>query len=170
MPATIPTLNALWRPNDASQVDDRELIRGYALWPLSAYNLTQLTATMNRIAQVSPAAVASVQAWIDEIEILEQDWADKVADGTAHLGNVESYEGPAPGVALTRQDRLKQADVLQWDTELLKVKYEAGTRPDSTAGGVLHARVDKLKRKVFQTLGIKPYDGDDGTSSRLVRS
>jgi hypothetical protein len=96
MPATIPTLNALWRPNDASQVDDRELIRGYALWPLSAYNLTQLTAIMNRMAQVSPAAVASVQAWIDEIEILEQDWADKVADGTAHLGNVESYEGPHP--------------------------------------------------------------------------
>ena len=167
---TIPTLNALWRPNGGSNRDDRELIRGYALWPLSAYNLTQLTATMNRIAQVSPAAVASVQGWIDEIEVLEQNWADQVEDGTAHLGNVESYEGPAPGVTLTRQDRQTKADVLEWDASLLKVKYQAGRRSDSTAGGVLHARVDQLKAKVFQTLGIKPYDGEAGSGSRLIRS
>lgn len=167
---TIPTLNALWRPNGASVIDDRELIREYALWPLSEYNLTQLTATMNRIAQVSPAAVTSVQGWIDEIETLEQNWADQVEDGTAHLGNVESYEGPTPGTTLTRQDRQTKADVLEWDSSLLKVKYQAGRRSDSTAGGVLHARVDNLKAKVFQTLGIKPYDGDGGSGSRLVRS
>jgi len=167
---TIPTLNALWRPNGGSVIDDRELIREYALWPLSEYNLTQLTATMNRIAQVSPAAVTSVQGWIDEIETLEQSWADQVEDGTAHLGNVESYEGPTPGTTLTRQDRQTKADVLEWDSSLLKVKYQAGRRSDSTAGGVLHARVDKLKAKVFQTLGIKPYDGDGGSGSRLVRS
>jgi HAMP domain-containing protein len=167
---TIPTLNALWRPNGGSVIDDRELIREYALWPLSEYNLTQLTATMNRIAQVSPAAVTSVQGWIDEIETLEQNWADQVEDGTAHLGNVESYEGPTPGTTLTRLDRQTKADVLEWDSSLLKVKYQAGRRSDSTAGGVLHARVDKLKAKVFQTLGIKPYDGGSGSGSRLVRS
>jgi HAMP domain-containing protein len=163
----VPTLNPLWR---SSPRDDRELIRDYALWPLSEYNLTQLTATMNRIAQVSPAAVTSVQGWIDEIETLEQNWADQVEDGTAHLGNVESYEGPTPGTTLTRLDRQTKADVLEWDSSLLKVKYQAGRRSDSTAGGVLHARVDKLKAKVFQTLGIKPYDGDGGSGSRLVRS
>ena len=163
----VPTLNPLWR---SSPRDDRELIRDYALWPLSEYNLTQLTATMNRIAQVSPAAVTSVQGWIDEIETLEQNWADQVEDGTAHLGNVESYEGPTPGTTLTRLDRQTKADVLEWDSSLLKVKYQAGKRSDSTAGGVLHARVDKLKAKVFQTLGIKPYDGDGGSGSRLVRS
>ena len=166
----IPTLNALWRPNGGSNINDRELIREYALWPLSEYNLTQLTATMNRIAQVSPAAVASVQGWIDEIETLEQNWADQVEDGTAHLGNVESYEGPAPGTTLTRQDRQTKADVLEWDSSLLKVSYKAGQRSDSTAGGVLHARVDKLKNKIMQTLGIKPYDGDGGSGSRLIRS
>ena len=166
----IPTLNALWRPNGGSSINDRELIREYALWPLSEYNLTQLTAIMNRIAQVSPAAVTSVQGWIDEIETLEQNWADQVEDGTAHLGNVESYEGPTPGTTLTRQDRQTKADVLEWDSSLLKVKYQAGKRSDSTAGGVLHARVDTLKAKVFQTLGIKPYDGDGGSGSRLVRS
>lgn len=166
MPATIPPLNAAWR---TTPVNDRELIRGYALWPLSAYNLTQLTAIMNRMAEVSTEAVAQVQAWIDEVESLEQDWADKVADGTAHLGNVQSYEGPAPGVTLTRQDRQTKADVLEWDSSLLKVAYQAGTRADSTAGGVLHARIADLKHKIFQTLGIKPYDGDGG-DARLLRS
>ena len=170
MPAPIPTLSALWRPNQGSTRDDRELIRGYALWPLSAYNLTQLTSIMNRVADTSAATVAQVQRWIDEIETLEQNWADQVEDGTAHLGNVESYEGPTPGATLTRQDRQTKADVLEWDSSLLKVKYQAGRRSDSTAGGVLHARVDTLKAKVFQTLGIRPYDGDGGSGSRLVRS
>jgi hypothetical protein len=64
MPAPIPTLSALWRPNQGSTRDDRELIRGYALWPLSAYNLTQLTAIMNRVADTSAATVAQVQAWM----------------------------------------------------------------------------------------------------------
>jgi hypothetical protein len=167
MPATIPALNAAWR---TSPRNDRELIRSYALWPLSAYNLTQLTSVLNRIAEVSTVTVTQVQVWIDEVETLEQDWADKVADGTAHLGNVQSYEGPAPGVTLTRQDRQKKADVLEWDTSLLQVNYQAGTRGDSTAGGVLHARVADLKRKILQTLGIKPYDGDGGGDARLLRS
>jgi hypothetical protein len=166
MPATIPALNAAWR---TSPKNDRELIRGYALWPLSAYNLTQLTAIMNRVAEVSAVTVTQVQAWIDEVETLEASWATKVGNGTAHLGNVQSYEGPTPGVTLTRQDRQTKADVLEWDSSLLKVAYQAGTRGDSTAGGVLHARVADLKRKIFQTLGIKPYDGDGG-DARLLRS
>lgn len=170
MPAAIPTLNALWRPNAGSTRDDRELIRSYALWPVSAYNLTQLTSVLNRAADTSAATVTQVQAWIDEIETLEQDWADKVSDGTAHLGNVQSYEGPAPGVTLTRQDRQKRADVLEWDTSLLGVKYQAGTRSDSTAGGVLGARIAQLKSRILQTLGIKAYNGSDGSGAQLIRS
>ena len=165
MPAPIPTLNALWR---TSPKNDRELIRGYALWPISAYNLTQLTSVLNRAADTSAATVSQVQAWIDEVENLEQDWADKVADGTAHLGNVQSYQGPAPGTTLTREDRQKRADVLEWDTSLLGVSYQAGTRADSTAGGVLHARIAQLKSRILQTLGIKAYDGGDG-DAMLVR-
>lgn len=160
MPAPIPTLNPLWRPNAGSTRDDRELIRGYAGWPVSAYNLTQLTSALNRVADTSSAAVDHVQGWIDEIEDLSDTWADQVADGTAHLGNVQSYEGPAPGVTLTRADRQTKADVLEWDASLLKVSYQAGTRSDSTAGGVLHARVASLKAKILQTLGLKPFDGD----------
>lgn len=170
MPAAIPTLNALWRPNGGSARDDRELIRSYANWPISAYNLTQLTSILNRAADTSPATVTQVQAWIDEVENLELDWADKVADGTAHLGNVQSYEGPTPGASLTRDDLRKKADVLEWDTSLLRVSYQSGGRPDATAGGTIAARVALLKGRILQTLGIKASDRADGGQSMLLRS
>lgn len=163
MPAPLPTLNAAWRAKD------RERIRGYANWPVSAYNLTQLTSALNRVADTSTDAVTQIQSWIDEVESLEQDWADKVSDGTAHLGNVQSYEGPAPGATLARADRQTKADVLEWDASLLKVSYQAGTRGDSTAGGVLAARVADLKGKILQAVGIAAFDGGAG-SARLVRS
>ena len=163
MPAPIPSTLPPWRSGD------RELIRGYAGWPVSAYNLTQLTASMNRVAEASTAAVVAMQRWIDEVEGLEADWADKVSDGTAHLGNVQEYEGPKPGATLTRQDRQTKADVLEWDSSLLKVRYSAGSRPDSTVGGVLSARIEELKAKILQGLGLKAYDGGGGTA-RLVRS
>jgi hypothetical protein len=166
----VPTLNPLWRPNAGSARDDRELIRGYALWPVSEYNLTILTTILNRAADVSPGTVARCQAWIDEIEDLEQDWSDQVAAGTAHLSNAQEYEGPIPGTTLTRQDRQKKADVLEWDTSLLKVRTVSGGRADATAGGVLAARMAQLKHKILQALGIKPYDGSDGSSARLMRS
>jgi hypothetical protein len=166
MPAPIPTLNPLWRTTPR---DDRELIRGYAGWPVSAYNLTQLTSVLNRAADTSAATVTQVQAWIDQVEDLEETWADQVADGTAHLGNVASYQGPAPGTTLTREDRQKRADVLEWDTSLLQVSYQAGTRSDSTAGGVLATRIAQLKGRILQTLGIKAFDGGAG-DAQLLRS
>jgi len=164
MPAPIPNTIPPWRSSD------REQIRGYSGWPVSTYNLTQLTAAMNRVAEASADAVTQLQAWIDEVETLEQDWADKVSDGTAHLGNVQSYEGPAPGTALSKDDRQTKADVLEWDASLLKVSYQAGTRGDSTAGGVLHARVSELKGKILQAIGIKSYDGGAGSGAALLRS
>jgi hypothetical protein len=162
VPTTVYPTIAPWRTSD------REIIRGYAGWPVTGYNLVQLTSAMNRVAEASTDAVVQIQAWIDEAEGLQQDWADKVSDGTAHLGNVQSYEGPAPGVTLTKEDRESQVDVLQWDTSLLKVRYEAGTRSDSTAGGVLHARVADLKGRILQAIGIQAAGGMGGT--RLVRS
>ena len=168
--APIPTLDPLWRPNDASTVDDRELIRGYALWPISRYNLTSLTATMNRAADASPAAVRQCQEWIDEIESLSDDWAGRIADNVAHLGNAESYEGILPGTTISRQDQLKKADVLEWDTNLLKVKVTTGKRSDATSSGVTAARIETLKNRVLQSLGVKPYDGGSGGSARLIRS
>jgi len=160
----IPTLNNLWR---TTTKDDRELIRGYAGWPLSVSNLTELTAILNRVAITSTAAVVQVQKWIDEIENLESDYADQVESGTAHLGNAASYEGPAPGTTLTRDDIKKKADVLEWDTTLLQVKYQSGGA-GGTAGAVLGGRLADLKSRIFQTLGIQPVVG--GGVTQLVRS
>lgn len=170
MPAAIPTLNALWRPNQGSTRDDRELIRSYAMWPVSSYNLTQLTSVLNRVADTSAATVAQVQSWIDEIENLEADWSDKVADGTAHLGNVQSYEGPVPGSNLTRDDLRKRADVLEWDTSLLRVSYQSGGRPDATAGGTIATRIQQLKGRILETIGIKASDRAGDGQATLLRS
>lgn len=162
MPTAIPPVNSPWRSND------RETIRSYAGWPISNHNLIQLTSIMNRAAETSSQTVVKIQQWMDEAETLEQDWADKVSDGTAHLGNVSSYEGPVPGATLTRDDRRKKLDVIEWDTELLKVKYTAGSRMDSTSGGVLTARIETLKTRILQTLGIESY-GSNGYT-QLARS
>lgn len=163
---TIPTLNPLWR---VTPRDDRELIRGYAGWPLSETNLTELTAILNRVAITSTAAVNQVQRWIDEIENLEADYAERVESNTAHLGNAGSYEGPAPGTTLTREDLKSKADVLEWDTSLLRVKYDSGGS-GGTAGAVLAARLADLKGRIFQSLGIKPVVGGSGGIAQLVRS
>lgn len=162
----IPTLNNLWR---ITPKDDRELIRGYAGWPLSVTNLTELTSILNRVAITSSAAVVQVQKWIDEIENLEADYADQVESGKAHLGNAASYEGPAPGSSLSRDDLKKKADVLEWDTSLLRVKYESGGG-GGTAGAVLGGRLADLKGRIFQTLGIEPVVGGGGGMAMLVRS
>jgi len=162
----IPTLNQLWR---TSPRDDRELIRGYAGWPVSSYNLQILTTILNRAADVSPATVTQCQSWIDEAEQLSDDWSDQLADGTAHLGNAAEYEGPLPGATVSRDQQLKKADVLEWDTSLLRVKTVSGGRADATAGGVRGARIAQLRQRILQALGIKPYN-DGGSGGRLLRS
>lgn len=169
-PTPPPPLNALWRPNTTGPEpdrDDRELIRQYAGWPASRVNIHNLTVAMNDMAIASEAAVLQVQSWIDEAFDLEADWAGKVADGTAHLGNVKRYKGPAPGVAVTRDNSLRKADVLEWDTSLLTVETEAGGS-EGMAGPVLASRIASLHSKILRALGIKPYT--DSGSGRLIRS
>ena len=162
---TIPILNPLWR---VTPRDDRELIRGYAGWPLSVTNQTELTSILNRVALISASTVSQVQRWIDEIEALEADYADQVESGKAHLGNAASYEGPALGTILTRDDLKSKADVLEWNTDLLRVKYESGGS-GGTAGAVLGGRLATLKGRIFQALGIQPVGGVNG-QAMLVRS
>jgi hypothetical protein len=62
----------------------------------------------------------------------------------------------------------KKADVLEWDTSLLRVKYESGGS-GGTAGAVLAGRLADLKGRIFQTLGIQPVAGGGGVT-QLVRS
>lgn len=165
---TIPALNSLWRPNgEDATVDDRELIRQYADKPATEINLNRLTVAMNEIATVSTAAVVQIQGWIDEIQDLESAWASKIAAGTAHLSNVQSYEGPAPGVTIDRDSQLRKADVLEWDTDLLKVKIQAGGAA-GTEGAVVAGRMADLKGRVLKAIGFD--DAYSGYAARLLRS
>jgi hypothetical protein len=171
----LPTLNALWRPNNTGPTpitrDDRELIRSYAGWPLSEGNLREITACMNRLAELSAGGVRQCQTWIDQSEDLEEAWADLVADGTAHIGNGGSYEGIAPGTTVTRDQQQSKLDVIEWDTSLLKVKIDTGGNPAATRGAVTAQRISVLRGRVLRALSLPMADaGSGGTSGMLVRS
>jgi hypothetical protein len=158
----IPTLDPLWRPNatgpNPKTRDDRELIRSYSGQPAVERVLHDLTVTMNRMSSISPAAVAQVQTWINEIETLEGDWSGQVAEGTAHYAGASEYEGPLPGTTVERSDMLKRADVLEWDTDLKKVKYklQQGT---ATQAGSMGQRIADLKGRVLTAMELNRSGG-----------
>jgi hypothetical protein len=168
--ADLATLNSLWRPNNVGPSpktrDDRGLIMAYAMWPISIYNIKIATSILNRVAEISASTVTNCQRWIDEIEDLDEIWSGKIAEGTAHLGNASSYEGPVPGKTLTRDDLKSKADVLEWDTSLQRVKYSTANG-SGTEGAVIGQRMEFLKARLLRTLGIDPLDQGVG---RLRRS
>lgn len=149
------TLDPLWRPNagDAT-TDDLNLIRTWIGWPASEGPLIELGQQLNVVASLQPAAVAQVQGWVDEVVALEAAQAGEIAAGTAHLGNAEEYEGPIPGTTPTRDQQLSQADVLQWDTSLLKARYRFGSGARATAQGQREARIELLIERIAQTLNV----------------
>jgi hypothetical protein len=156
----IPTLNALWRPNgsDATK-DDRELIRGYSEQPAVETVLHDLTVNMNRMATVSPAAITQIQTWIDEIEELDEQWAGYVADGTASQLSAAEYEGPINGAPLSRDDQLKRADVLEWDTTANRVRIKSAAGGQGSQSAAIAGRIASLKGKVLQAMNLSRSAG-----------
>jgi hypothetical protein len=158
----VPTLNVLWRPNATGPQpktrDDRELIRSYSNQPAAELVYHDLTVVMNRLASVSPAGVAQIQAWINEIENLEGDWAGQVADGNATYAQATEYEGPLPGATIERADMLSQADVLKWDTDLKKVKFKTAPGANTQAGN-MGQRIADLKGRILTALDLVPRSG-----------
>lgn len=158
----IPTLHVLWRPNATGPQpktrDDRELIRSYSNQPAAEVVYHDLTVTMNRLAAVSPAAVAQIQTWVNEIENLEGDWAGQVADGNATYAQATEYEGPLPGATIERADMLQKADVLQWDTDLKKVKFKTAPGANTQAGN-MGQRIADLKGRILTALDLVPRHG-----------
>jgi len=158
----IPTLSILWRPNatgpNPKTRDDRELIRAYSGQPAVERVLHDLTVTMNRMADISPAAVAQVQRWINEIETLEGDWSGQVAEGTAHYAGAIEYEGPLAGSVPDRADTLKRADVLEWDTDLSKVKYKL-QQGSATQAGSMGQRIADLRGRVLIAMELNRSGG-----------
>lgn len=160
MPTPLPTLDPLWRSTTttpAAAIDDRELIRQHAGWHATWESLQIITLRMNEIAESYPPTVTAIQDWLDEITSLEQDHADAVADGTAHLANAEEYQGPVPGTTPTRDQQLKQAGPLQWDTSLLSVRYKFGgaAGPAGTADGQRQQRIGMLRARILESLGLE---------------
>jgi hypothetical protein len=113
---------------------------------------------MNRMASISPAAVAQIQSWINEIETLEGEWSGKVAEGSAHYAGAIEYEGPLPGSVPDRADMLKRADVLEWDTDLSKVKYKL-QQGNATQAGSMGQRIADLKGRVLTAMELNRSGG-----------
>jgi hypothetical protein len=156
----IPTLNALWRPNGADATkDDRELIRGYSEQPAVETVLHDLTVNMNRMATVSPAAITQIQTWIDEIEELDEQWSGFVADGTASQLSAAEYEGPINGTAVSRDDQLKRADVLEWDTTANRVRIKSAAGGQGSQSAAIAGRIASLKGKVLQAMNLSRSAG-----------
>ena len=166
---TILTLDPLWRPNATGPApltrEDRELVRQHSGYPATESAFTSITEQMNMVAEQSPATVLKIQGWIDEIEDLEEQQAAGVADGTAFLGNVEEYEGLRPGYNPTRQQLLKQADVLQWDVEsVTKVRIKTGRAGgEGTATGMINTRIALLRQRILAALVLGDMGSYGGT-------
>lgn len=151
----LPTLDPLWRPNSDSDINDLELISTYMGWSGSEASIITLAQQMNSVASYFPAKVARIQAWLDEIVTLEETQADEIDAGTAHLGSAEEYEGPIPGTAPTREQQLKIADDLEWDTDLLKARYKFGSNSRSSAQGQRDERIYILQDRIATALNIR---------------
>jgi hypothetical protein len=148
----LAALDPLWR---ATNPNDRDLIREYAGITVSHTAMAMVTDLMNGLATVSPSTVPRVQAWIDEIIILETDQADLIADRTAHLGEVKVYEGLRPGATPSRDDMRSEAGPVKWDTgSLYKVRIESGNGPGSTASGQTNLRIADLKTRILTAIGL----------------
>lgn len=169
MVASLPTLDPLWRPNATGPSpkarDDRELIRSYSDQPAVHVVYHDLTVAMNRLADVSPAGVAQIQGWINEVENLEGQWAGYVEDGTAAQLQAAEYEGPIGGVALSRDNQLKRADVLEWDTQANRVRISNGTGGTATQANAIAGRIAQLKGRILKAMDLAPSG-----QARLVRS
>jgi hypothetical protein len=157
----IQPLNALWRESD------REAIRQYAAIPVTESGMQHLVSALNSVATLSPATVTQCRAWIDEATTLEASYAAKVAAGNAHLDSAKTYEGLRPGAEPTREDMLRQVDVLQYDIETLyKVRITAGDGQMATANGASGARIADLQVKVLQAVGLGDYVQSTGVLMR----
>jgi len=157
---TLPTLAEPWR---TGATDDRELIRDFAGMAATEAALVVLTDSMNALAGVSPPTVVKVQAWIDEVVNLESDHADQVAERTAHLGDVKSYEGLRPGLKPTRAEQLKAAGPLNRDNEsCLRVRFAAGDGAGGTASGQSADRISDLTARIVTALNLETNIVPDG--------
>ena len=146
--STIPSISTVWSENAAplnqTREETREDLRRILNVPVSLEGLGNLTRQMNATADLSAAAVASIEANASEFKTLE-------ASRTA-IQNKATWDGDAP---------LKKADVVEYDTSLLGKSDAIVTQ---TQG--INARMGQLEMEIKVALGLTA----GSQTARLYRS
>lgn len=160
---TLPAIDPLWR--QTTEVSDFLLLRRWLSVPGHESSLIYLIEAMNTMARIVPSDIPTVQSWLDAIVELDDANTAEINAGTAHLGEVEEYEGPKLGAEITDDQRRTQLDVIQWDAGLLKERRKFRTGAVSTAQGQRNQRIARLVREIALALHWKVSSGPS-----LVRS
>ena len=146
--STVPSIDPGWSENAAplnqTREQTREDIRLILNLPVSVQALGDLTEAMNRVAEVSPPTVASIEAGLAEYATLETSRTEIQSSAT--------WEGAAP---------LKKADVVEYDTSLLG---KSDAIVSQTQG--INARMGQIEMEIRVALGY----GQGGGSARMYRS
>jgi len=142
--STVPDISTVWSNTPKTREETREHIRRILNVPVSLEGLGNLTRNMNSAAELSPAAVAQIEASLVEHETLEQQRTDAQSKA--------AWDGSAP---------LKKADVVEYDTSLLADPNAIVTQ---TQG--INARMGQIEMEIRVSLGM----GHAGGSARLYRS
>lgn len=134
---------------------DREDIRMILSIPLTVPALTTLTVNMNSVAEISPETVPTIQGWVDQWKAYDEQWNGVIAGGDVAAAYATSYEGLRPGAEVTRDDMLKKADVLEWDTETqYKIKVEGAAGSSGSLAGAIRDQMNLLAHKICTALAV----------------
>lgn len=150
---------------------DREDIRSILEIQATQHTLMLITSSMASVADFSPPTVTSVQAWIDQWKELESQWSAILISGNVQASFATEYEGLKPGVEVSREDMLKKADVLEWDTETqFKVKLNTGGGSGTTQAGAMRDQMAFLADRICRALTLERLVGSGHGAALLQRS
>ena len=146
--STILAVNAAWSDNAAplnqTKEKTRDDIRNIANLPVSLAAINTVTRAMNTVAELSPEALANIEANLAEHKTLETQRTTIQSSAT--------WDGAAP---------IKKADVVEYDTTLLAAKDAIVTQ---TQG--INARMGQLEMEILVALNLNNNSG----GARLYRS
>ena len=150
---------------------DREDIRSILEIQVTHHTLTLITSSMNQLADLSPPTVTSVQTWIDRWNELEAEWNAILDSGDVQSQFATEYEGLRPGTDVAREDMLKKADVLEWDTDTqYKVTLKTGGGMGTTKAGAMRDQMAFLADRINRALTLERLVGSGYGAALLQRS
>ena len=150
---------------------DREDIRSILEIQVTHHTLTLITSSMNQLAGLSPQTVTSVQTWVDRWKELETEWNAILDSGDVQSQFATEYEGIRPGTEVAREDMLRKADVLEWDTETqYKVTVKTGGGMGTTKAGAMRDQMAFLADRINRALTLERLVGSGYGAALLQRS